>query len=540
MKKVTPVRSQQPKSQQYTEQIAASLNLTESEVMAGLGDPMWRLNNLYKIMDEDKKVMTFRPNEAQRKLLENAHLRVIILKARKMGFSTLIQIWMLDTALFSPNERCMVIAQDIGKAESIFRDVLKFAYDNLPSALKAAMPTVGEPSKSQIRFANNSIVEVDTSARSGTPSFLHVSEFGKIAFKDPAKAREIKTGSITACGPNSLVFIESTAEGVSGEFYEMVQTYRALGEQGTRLWNTDFKFVFFGWWEDSRYVAPEGTAIISPKDHDYFDDIEAQIGRKITIEQRNWYMKKKDFFSGNEEMLWSEFPSTPDEAFKVSQKGTYFTDQFRRARKEQRIGFVPYDPAFPVNTFWDIGLNDLTCIWFIQAKRTHYTVINYLEADGEPFEYFVKKIDALNYVLGYAYIPHDANQRRQGARESLTPEEMLQSVAPHWRTFLVEKIPVKITAITQTRNVFPLCVFDEANCKEGLARLMAYKKQWNERLGCWRDQPLHNLDSNAADAFLQFGQAVANGSFSPVSGGASNSFGSDYRAWFGEAVDMSF
>ena len=540
MKKTQPVGRQNKGETPFTEQIANSLNLTAEEVLAGLGDPMWRLNNLYKIMDEDKRVITFRPNEAQQKLLASAHLRVIILKARKMGFSTLIQIWMLDTALFSERERCMVIAQDIGKAESIFRDVLKFAYDNLPQALREAMPTIGEPSKSQIRFANGSIVEVDTSARSGTPSFLHISEFGKIAFKDPAKAREIKTGSITACGPNALVFIESTSEGTSGEFYDMVQTYRALQESGKPLWNTDFKFVFFGWWEDSRYVAPAGTAVISPKDHDYFDDLEAQIGRKITIEQRNWYMKKKDFFAGNEEMLWSEFPSTPDEAFKVSQKGTYFADQFRKARKENRIGFVPYDPAFPVNTFWDIGLNDLTCIWFIQAKRTHYSVINYIEADGEPFSYFVDKIDGMGYVLGYAYIPHDANQRRQGARESLTPEEMIQSIAPHWRTYLVEKIPVKITAITQTRNVFPLCTFDESNCKEGLLRLAAYKKQWNDRLGCWRDLPLHNLDSNAADAFLQFGQAVANGSFSPVSGGQGGAFGNDYGTWFNNSVDMSF
>jgi hypothetical protein len=521
-------------------EVADSLDLTLEEVTAGLGDPLWRICNLYKIMDVDKQVITFRPNEAQMKLLTGAHLRVIILKARKMGFSTLIQIWMLDTALFSPNERCMVIAQDIGKAESIFRDTLKFAYDSLPEPLRQAMPTVGEPSKSQIRFKNNSIVEVDTSARSGTPSFLHISEYGKISAKDPGKAREIKTGSIEACGPNALIFIESTAEGRSGEYYDMVQTYKTLTESGKPLWNTDFKFIFFGWWEDSRYVAPEGTAIISPKDHEYFDNLELEIKRPITIEQRNWYMKKKDFYAGNEEALWSEMPSTPDEAFKVSQQGAYFTEQFRKARKEQRIGMVPYDPAFPVSTFWDLGYDDLTCIWFVQAKRTHYTIINYIEDSGESYDYYVRKVDQLNYVLGTAYVPHDAKQKRQGATENLTPVEMLMSVAPHWRFHVVDRVGVKMTAINQARLIFPLCTFDETNCKEGLSRLSAYKKQWNDRLGCWRDEPLHDINSNAADAFLQFAQAVAAGSFSPISGSQGGAFGNGYGAWNDTAVDMSF
>ena len=45
-------------------------------------------------------------------------------------------------------------------------------------------------------------------------------------------------------------------------------------------------------------------------------------------------------------------------------QGAYFASQMRRAREEGRIGKLPLDPARPVNTFWDIGKNDSTAIWF--------------------------------------------------------------------------------------------------------------------------------------------------------------------------------
>ncbi|MCP2839718.1 hypothetical protein NK952_24270, partial [Salmonella enterica subsp. enterica serovar Typhimurium] len=69
---------------------------------------MWRISNLYKIIvkgdddpDDEGLVITFKPNRAQRRLIARLHHRNIILKARQLGFTTLICILWLDTALFS-------------------------------------------------------------------------------------------------------------------------------------------------------------------------------------------------------------------------------------------------------------------------------------------------------------------------------------------------------------------------------------------------------------------------------------------------------
>ena len=113
---------------------------TEEELKACLSDPLWRICSgaLYKIIikgdekakDENKKhdlVTEFKPNRAQKRLIASLWHRNVILKARQLGFTTLVCIIWLDTALFSENVRCGIIAQDREAAEAIFRDKVKFA-----------------------------------------------------------------------------------------------------------------------------------------------------------------------------------------------------------------------------------------------------------------------------------------------------------------------------------------------------------------------------------------------------------------------------
>jgi len=43
--------------------------------------------------------------------------------------------------------------------------------------------------------------------------------------------------------------------------------------------------------------------------------------------------------------------------------------------------------------------------------------------------------------------------------------------------------------------------FDEEKCSRGIQALEGYRKEWNERYGCWASQPLHNQSSHGVDAF---------------------------------------
>ena len=76
-----------------------------------LEDPIWRINNLYMIVDRDGNEIPFTPNPPQQKVLEDlfvrGYRRQIILKARQIGFSTLIEIILLDQILFLPSSTRM-------------------------------------------------------------------------------------------------------------------------------------------------------------------------------------------------------------------------------------------------------------------------------------------------------------------------------------------------------------------------------------------------------------------------------------------------
>jgi hypothetical protein len=249
---------------------------------------------------------------------------------------------------------------------------------------------------------------------------------------------------------------------------------------------------------------------ISPKQHGYFDSLEYKIGQTITPPQRAWYIAQLQTLGGDEQRMWREFPSTPDEAFQVSLEGTYYAVQLQAARKQGRIARVPLDPSMPVNTFWDIGANDETAIWLHQEHRGIHRFVGFYEASGESFSHFVSWLQSKGCVWGTHFLPHDAEHKRQLGMRNLCAREMLEELAPGWRFEIVPRIHETIHGIQQTRDAFPLCEFDANDCKEGLAHLELYRKEWNDRLGTWRDHPRHDSHSNGADAFRQFGQALAN------------------------------
>ena len=492
-----------------------------AELAAKLADPIWRLCSgaLYKILikgdDDDQDegyVLEFKPNRAQRRLIRRLWHRNLILKARQLGFTTLICIMWLDHALFNPNSRCGIIAQDREAAEVIFRDKVKFAYDNLPNALKEAMPLV-TCNKSEIVFKNNSSVRVATSMRSGTIHRLHISEFGKICAKYPEKAAEVVTGSIPAVPKSGILVIESTAEGRDGEFFKITQRAEALMNAGRPLTPRDYRFHFYPWWKAPEYRLDPTHVVITEEDREYFERIEARMKTTISPEQRAWYVATRMAdFSDNEERMWQEYPSDPDEPFKVSTEGMYYAKQIATARKQGR--FKPLIPVLngnPAYTFWDIGNTDGTAIWVLQCLEGEWRCIRFKEGWGEAYSHFVTWLQGLGLVWGEHFLPHDADHVRQGQTTNKSPKTMLEELMPGQRFTIVPRIQDVTWGINQTRDVFPLLWFDETHCSEGIAHLENYKKKWMTQTQTWGEPDKTGGHSEAADALRQFAQAYTGG-----------------------------
>ena len=222
-----------------------------------IGSQSWRLNNLYYVINENGEKVLFQMRTAQERFFKSLHYYNIVLKARQLGFTTFIDLIALDMVIFRKNFTAVIIAETKEKAADIFEKKVVFPYENLPRELKEWCSVSSHTKTGELRFKNGSMVKVMVSARSGTCQFLHVSEYGPVCAKSPAKAKEILTGSFPAIHAGGFCFVESTAMGNSGYFYDMVQSakYRGLAEK--KLLPQEFKLHFFPWHENPEYVAGE-------------------------------------------------------------------------------------------------------------------------------------------------------------------------------------------------------------------------------------------------------------------------------------------
>lgn len=475
----------------------------------------WRVSNLYEIANEKGDIVPFRPNSEQLRFMEEMHTLNAILKARQLGFSTLIQIMGLDTSLFHPHTNMGVIAQDLPTAKRIFREKFRDVYGRLPDGIKSASPASQEAAQ-EMGFANGSRIWVDTSLRGGTLQFLHVSELGKIAAKYPEKAREIKSGALNTVHVGQHIFIESTAEGQGGLFHEICSEAMLREAKGEEAGELEFKLHFAPWWRDERYRLNSPRTI--PEAHQmYFEELERQHGIVLDDGQKAWYSQKA---AQQKDDMRREFPSYPEEAFDAPVEGAYYTDELRRANEQMRIGDYPFDPKLgQVYTFWDIGRSDLTTIWFAQkVGASRYRFFDYMEGQDESFPYYARKLkeraaDHDGWVYGRHFLPHDGGNTDISV--SVSRKTMLENLG----VYPVDTVkrtkdlagPQLSSAINIVKQFFGVCAFDRDGCAEGLKHLSNYRREWDDKLAAWKHRPLHNQASDGADGFRTAAQADYDG-----------------------------
>lgn len=473
-----------------------------SDLIELWSDRRWRLNNLYFIQNKLGEVVQFQLNEAQDKLLDDLHFLNIILKARQMGFSTLILLLALDCCLFNDNFAAGLVADTLDNAKGLLKRI-KFSYEKLPDEIKAVVP-VKSDNATEIEFTNGSGVEVGVSLRSGTKNLIHISEYGKICAKAPDKAKEIKSGTLNTIAPRQLVFIESTAEGRAGDFYEKTQQARKIADAKRDHNDLEYRFHFFAWWQDPTYQTAD-RQLITEEDEAYFAGLLAEHGVELTDQQKWWYAAKK-IEQGDD--MWKEYPSTPDEAFKAARDGAYFAKQMQALRQLKKIGEFPFVPKIAVNTMWDFGLGDTQTIWLHQEVGGEHRFVGYFEDSGMGLGHYFNWLEKWRALRGATWgqhlAPHDVDHRRQTGTSGQA--ETIKTIASGlgYEFTTVERNPDKINSIQSIREKLPGCAFDEAGCAKGIVHLENYSREWDEKLGVWRNHPRHDEHSHCADAFMVF------------------------------------
>lgn len=462
------------------------------QMLECLQDPWWRINNLYKVINKRGECVTFKLNKEQRSLYENFWYSNIILKARQLGISTFVCIFFLDQCLFKSTISAGIIAHTKEDAEHMFKRI-KFAYDQLPQSIKE-FRVANVDSARELVFNNHSNLRVGTSMRGSTLQYLHISEFGKICAHFPDKAREIITGSLNTIGNGNYIFIESTAEGKEGYFYDLCKQAEAMQTQQKKLTATDFKFHFFPWFDCPDYV--DEPSVIPKETEEYFESLK-QKGINLNENQKSWYFKKTQTQADD---MRREYPSTPDEAFENSLDGSYYGKWIREARFEGRFGNVPWDKEARVSIAFDTGFRDQCAIVFFQLIGKEIHVIDYYENSGEGLEHYLRFIKSKPYSYQNYYGPHDIKAHHFSM--GLSTQEVAAKHGVH--LIALDDIGSEREidwGIECVRNLFPRVWIDEKNCARLIKCLENYKKQWDPNTRIFRSKPVHNEFSHGADAF---------------------------------------
>ena len=254
----------------------------------------------------------------------------------------------------------------------------------------------------------------------------------------------------------------------------------------------------------------QGGAVFlgTPAGHNHFFDLLEQAKAEEAEGSDQWYHKvvkaSQSQLVPDEELDAARAMMTPEQyeqeyecSFTAAIIGAYYGKLLSDADDSNRVTRVPYDPAFPVHTAWDLGINDSTAIWFAQIFRGGAVhVIDYYENSGVGLDHYAEVLRRKDYHWGDHLAPHDIEVRELGSGKSRL--EVAFGLGIRFRVIPKMKI---IDGINAARLMIPKCYFDREKTHEGLEMLRQYRQEFDEKKKVFRDHPRHDFTSHAADAF---------------------------------------
>ena len=204
--------------------------------------------------------------------------------------------------------------------------------------------------------------------------------------------------------------------------------------------------------------------------------------------------------TGSEEEGAARYASEYLVDFDAAAPGAYYASLLGAAERAGRVGRVPVDPALPVDTAWDLGIDDYTAIWFFQQAGREVRVVDYYASSGVGLEGVVREaIASKPYLWGVHHLPHDVM-----VRELATGRSRYETLGSLGLTRIaVGTATDPEERVNAARLMIPLCWFDAERCALGLERLRGYRKRWSRSTLSWSG-PLHDQASHGADAFGEF------------------------------------
>lgn len=249
-------------------------------------------------------------------------IRIIILKARQQGLSTYTGGYLYFSVSQQKARKAMVITHHADSTRALF-DMTKRYHDNCPDALK---PHTKYSSRKEISFdvLDSSFVVAtaggDSVGRGETLTHVHCSE---LAFWPKSSAPDIWNGLLQAVpnSPNTAVFVESTANGVSGVYYDLWR--------GAIEGKNGFVPVFIPWFTDPTYREKVSENFERTPD-------EEDLAGLYSLDDEQLMFRRRKVAQNGLDLFKQEYPSEPEEAFLTTGRPVFNLEYLSKAMKSTR------------------------------------------------------------------------------------------------------------------------------------------------------------------------------------------------------------
>lgn len=379
--------------------------------------------NALKIRTKDGEIAPLKLKPAQKILMAaikkqwqaERRIRIIILKARQQGLSTVVGGFLYFKTSQNKARKTMVIAHKSDSTQTLF-DMTKRYHDSCPAILK---PSTKYSSRKELAFdLLDSSYTVATAggdgiARGETINFLHCSE---LAFWPPGTARE-NFNAVTQCVPNkddTAIFIESTANGISGLFAELWK--------GAVDGTNGYVPVFIPWFMDPDYTEPV------PENFERTPE-EEELAARYDLTDGQLIFRRRKIAQNGIDLFRQEYPAEPDEAFLTTGRPVFNPEQLQELLRnakdpiarmayeggefvENKRGelacYFPHDPAETYYIGADVAMGVKGDFSVAQVMDSRKRVVATYRAQVHP-DYYAEVLGALGTFYNEAKIAVESN-----------------------------------------------------------------------------------------------------------------------------------
>lgn len=365
--------------------------------------------NYLRIKDKKAQLIPFQFNKAQlvieevRQWILDQGLpeRYIILKARQKGISTYFEADIFHKASTKKNQKCAIIGHKLEASQNLYDMTLRY-YQYLDPRFKPITQNTNEKKlkyrklESEIKVMTAGISGDDV-GRSDTVNRLHATE---IAFWNQAKQTLLSLLQTVPDQPNTLVVLESTANGIGGEFYDRWQEIYANDQRVTIIPNvawyspdSGYVAIFISWLIDDEYTL----SYADEKERKHFentlsDDERSLIRNGATLEHLKWRRQAiRNKAGGDVNLFTQEYPSTPESAFLTTGRPVF----------NQQICFTNYTNSKPV-----FKQGDLIPV-YDTINRDYQKLVAANQTDYELLMPYIKSMEFVENSKGFIKLHYD-------------------------------------------------------------------------------------------------------------------------------------